>query len=464
MEPSQPTVEPTPTSTQTPTLVPLPDAIKTPAPPCVGNGESDKLCEARDVSDFDFFSASLGNTSATPSVEDVLEQGILLSGASPVHLAFRGTAQSDKIRCVWRGVARTLERREDSIRYWLGIGEDEALPLADEVERRFMASVSRLGPGYQAIAEANYKGLARGGLTPETMFMTCFVDFTVSEYLLGPTVVNPTTLTVAYDGLAEVASYDLYRRSHEGGWYDNEPLTPPGKYEDNLTEALAGVESALIGVMGGRESVVLLAPMGAYNTIAFEAWQAVEQWDLQTDSSNVVHAVRYGIFEGDPEYTQTLANLETRIDTASSTDDFANDRIENVSGLTQYYRDIGAYGDITPGDGSTATFTPAQPPAVLNCANGTAVTDASTNRGLVHDCEALLEGKDALRGTATLDWVATSAVTGWEGITTGGTPSRVTKVLLAGESLSGSIPSSLGRLFELTHLNLSSNSLTGEIP
>ena len=38
------------------------------------------------------------------------------------------------------------------------------------------------------------------------------------------------------------------------------------------------------------------------------------------------------------------------------------------------------------------------------------------------------------------------------------------RLLLASESLSGSIPSSLGRLLELTHLNLSSNSLTGNIP
>ena len=114
VEPSQPTAEPTitvtsvPTATPTPTIGPTP--IKTPAPTCVGNEESDKPCEPREVGDFDFFSASLGNTSATPSVEDVLEQGILLSGASPVHLAFRGTAQSDTVRCEWRGVARTLEQ------------------------------------------------------------------------------------------------------------------------------------------------------------------------------------------------------------------------------------------------------------------------------------------------------------------------------------------------------------------
>ncbi len=92
------------------------------------------------------------------------------------------------------------------------------------------------------------------------------------------------------------------------------------------------------------------------------------------------------------------------------------------------------------------------------------MTSPSVNRGLVHDCEALLEGKDTLRGTATLDWAATSAVTGWEDINTGGSPSRVTELDLSGESLSGSIPASLGRLFELTTLDLSSNSLTGDIP
>ena len=456
------TVEPTPT--RTPTAVALPDAIKTPVPPCVGNGESDKLCEARDVSGFGLFSDSLGHPSVTPSVEEVLEEGLELSGASPVHLAFRGTAQSDKIRCEWRGVARTIQQREKSIRYWLGMDEDEALPSPAEVERRFIDYVNRMDPRAQAVMEANLEGLAWGGLTPKTMFLTCFVDYTVSEYPLGPTEVTPATLTVAYDKLAEVASYDLYKRSHEGGRYDNEPLTPPGQFEANMAQVLVALESVLIHIVGGRESVVFLAPMGAYHAIAFEAWQVLEQWDLQTDENDVVHAVRYGVPEGDPEQTQTLASLKSRITTAAASDDHADDRIENASGLTQYYRDIGAYGDITPGGGSTATFTPAQPPAVLNCANGTAVTDASTNRGLVHDCEALLEGKDALRGTATLDWVATSAVMGWEGITTGGTPSRVTKVLLAGESLSGSIPSSLGRLFELTHLNLSSNSLTGEIP
>ena len=374
LEPAQPTAEPaltvtaeptpTPTSTSTPTPTIGPTPIKTPAPPCVVNEESDKPCEPRDVSEFGLFSDSLGHPSVTPSVEEVLEKGLELSGASPVHLAFRGTAQSDKIRCEWRGVARTIQQREKSIRYWLGMDEDEALPSPAEVERRFIDYVNRMDPRAQAVMEANLEGLAWGGLTPKTMFLTCFVDYTVSEYPLGPTEVTPATLTVAYDKLAEVASYDLYKRSHEGGRYGNEPLTPPGQFEANMAQVLVALESVLIHIVGGRESVVFLAPMGAYHAIAFEAWQVLEQWDLQTDENDVVHAVRYGVPEGDPEQTQTLASLKSRITTAAASDDHADDRIENASGLTQYYRDIGAYGDITPDDGSTATFTPAQPPGV----------------------------------------------------------------------------------------------------
>ena len=150
------------TPTRTPTPASLPDMAETLAPACVGNEESDKLCEARDVSDFDFFSASLGNTSATPSVEDVLEKGLELSEASPVHLAFRGTAQSDTVRCGWRGVARTIQQREKSIRYWLGMDEDEALPSPAEVERRFIDYVNRMDPRCSSRNGGKFRGTGLG--------------------------------------------------------------------------------------------------------------------------------------------------------------------------------------------------------------------------------------------------------------------------------------------------------------
>ena len=88
----------------------------------------------------------------------------------------------------------------------------------------------------------------------------------------------------------------------------------------------------------------------------------------------------------------------------------------------------------------------------------------SDNPALMRDCIELLGLKDALRGTAALNWSVDTAITGWDGVTMEGTPSRVTKLLLSSESLMGIIPSSLYSLDELTHLNLSSNSLTGEIP
>ena len=47
---------------------------------------------------------------------------------------------------------------------------------------------------------------------------------------------------------------------------------------------------------------------------------------------------------------------------------------------------------------------------------------------------------------------------------TSGTPTRVTKLELDSESLTGVIPTGLGSLFELTHLKLNSNTLTGSIP
>ena len=102
----------------------------------------------------------------------------------------------------------------------------------------------------------------------------------------------------------------------------------------------------------------------------------------------------------------------------------------------------------------------AQPPPPC----GLAVSDQANTPGLMRDCMTLLGAKDTLRGTATLNWSVDTAIGSWDGITAGGTPSRVTQVVLPSESLTGSIPAGLGTLFELTHLDLSSNSLTGEIP
>ena len=376
-------------------------------------------------------------------------------------LAVRGTASSQSVRCDWRGIARTPEQREEAIRFWLGLGEDDTIPEASYLETLFTIVLGTLGPEFQETAKSNLLAIARGGLSTDYLFLTCYADYSVHEYLLGD---GPSSLTVAYDRMGEAQSYDLYRREHEAGQFGEEPLLSRGEYESSLLEIVAEAEKSLIDRIGDYESVVFLAPMGAHNAIAVEAWQLVARWDLQTDEEGVVHAVRYGTSEGDLEHTQTLTNLETRIETAAGEDEFADERMENADELDDYYDDIGAYDDITPDDGETTTFTPAQPPEILTCASGTPVADPGDNPLLVHDCEVLLDNKATLAGTATLDWSADTTISDWEGVTTGGTPSRVAKVELSSKSLDGTIPAELGTLFELTTLDLSSNSLTGDIP
>ena len=98
------------------------------------------------------------------------------------------------------------------------------------------------------------------------------------------------------------------------------------------------------------------------------------------------------------------------------------------------------------------------------CWNGTAVPNLSTNPELVSDCTTLLAAKDALRGTATLNWSADSAITSWEGVTVKGTPSRVVEIILTDKSLDGTIPSELAKLTGLQSLHLYENRLTGSIP
>ena len=98
------------------------------------------------------------------------------------------------------------------------------------------------------------------------------------------------------------------------------------------------------------------------------------------------------------------------------------------------------------------------------CSNGTVVPSPESNPGLVEDCEQLMAAKDALRGTAALNWDGNLAITGWQGVTLSGSPQRVSRVNLSSLGLTGSIPTELGSLTELTNLNLHTNRLTGSIP
>ena len=100
---------------------------------------------------------------------------------------------------------------------------------------------------------------------------------------------------------------------------------------------------------------------------------------------------------------------------------------------------------------------------VVDCVTGGAVSNA-TNAGLVSDCEALLDARGTLAGSALLNWSWYTPIAQWDGVTISGTPRRVHKLYLQYKGLTGTIPPEIGGLSMLGSLDLSRNELSGEIP
>ena len=98
------------------------------------------------------------------------------------------------------------------------------------------------------------------------------------------------------------------------------------------------------------------------------------------------------------------------------------------------------------------------------CAAGAAVPNPSDNHGLVSDCNALLSARDALMGSASLNWSTELAIGQWDGVATDGSSKRVTELNLSEKGLDGEIPAELANLTNLKVLSLSDNELTGTIP
>ena len=311
------------------------------------------------------------------------------------------------------------------------------------------------------------------GYPQRSLLFLCYADVRVNGYILGS---GPPRLTV-------VVNFLFY----EHGSFAQKPLNRFPTEEENVEWSRSVLESVLRGEweygdasgIGGREVVLFIGPPHSHS---IEAWEVFDTWDVQRREDEtvvVVHPrrdywrwVRPADYETHrsalemelPAFTQAVATAsQARVADYGGRIALADiqSRAEGVdlpmlvtdaNRLRQFFTDVGAY--------SHPDGPPAQPP--LPC--GLVVPGQDHNADLMLECLALLAGKDALRGTATLNWSVDTAITSWDGITTSGTPSRVTELDLSGESLTGSIPAELGSLPELTKLDLSSNSLTGEIP
>lgn len=292
---------------------PPPNLTET-TPPCVGE---DDACKQRDASHFDMFHPDVGGAMfeyTIPTTEEIIERGMHAAGASPVHIAVRGATRDGSVRCAWRTVARTPKQREEAVRFWLGILTATPLPSPSELESTFNSYINRMDTKVREEMRTNFKPLAFGGVSNDALFLTCYVDYDVHEYLLGN---GANILTVAYDNISQGTSYALYKRSHAAGKYGSETLLTEQEYASQNAAAVSAAEGKFRDILDDQESVVFLAPMGAHNAIAIEVWQAVAQWDLQT-IDDVTTAVRYGADEQDAEYSQPLTAFKRRVTAAAA--------------------------------------------------------------------------------------------------------------------------------------------------
>ena len=475
-----PTPDPTPTSAPSPT--PTPTSTATPVPvtlsPEVPCTVPDVSCEPRDVSGVPAGTSARAAASGysppeVPTLEETLEKPSRWADGH-VDIVLRGTARPETFRCEWHGYALTNAEREAWLRGYLNLPATDPLPPRSEIESGMERRFAPLWEYWPPDAIAKQKAYIYGGLVEDIdLRIHCSADYHVHEYVLGD---GPSVVTVVYYPALLYKAYPMYQqlqrfhRELSGAAYGEEYTA--AEYRAELDRVAREAVSLLTPLFANRETILFLTPLAdaqLYRTIAVEGWSALPAYDLQMAEDGTVNAVAYGVPDGDPEQTQTLSNLKSRVTTAAASDAAAGERIANITGLTQYYRDIGAYEDITPYDDEDNPFTPAQPPpsTFTLCRDGGAVPRPDNNSQLLRDCAALLRAKDALRGTGALNWSHETQITTWDGVTVDRNQNDslyVRDLALANRGLNGFIPSALADMTGLRRLDLDDNALSGSLP
>ena len=283
--------------------------------------------------------------------------------------------------------------------------------------------------------------------TGDERSMKCYIDVRANEYIVGS---GPAILTVMF---FRWLYYD------EGGPYESLIQDGNTRADDELYFARDATD-----ILPGQEHILLLGPPA---DLSSEAWRLLGIWDVQRQADDTIVAVhphrdlwqrtrptdyqthRSSLELTLPTFRQNIAAAHQarmtenggRIGVATNLPSL----VDNANQLGQYYTSVGA-------------TTPAQPPPPC----GLVVADQFNNPGLMNDCTALLESKDALRGTGSLNWSTSATIADWDGVTVGA--DRVLTLDLDDESLTGTLSRRLGDLTGLTTLKLADNSLTGHIP
>ena len=288
----------------------------------------------------------------------------------------------------------------------------------------------------------------------------------------------------AYDGGADITSYDLryipsdVQDKSDANWTVEEGVWNSGALEytlDGLTNGvrydlqIRGVNEAGNGPWSVTAAGILVGSASDQQVITNVPPEFTEG-DRTTRSvaENATAGTNIGTpIEASDANDDVLTYTLGGVDAASFDIDASNGQL-----ITKADVDAGTNSrytvEVTATDPSLATATITVIIIVADvshdCAGGGAVVD-SANTGLISDCEALLEARDTLAGSASLNWSENTPITDWDGIRgLEGSPERVTRLYLHSKGLSGAISPELGRMSSITHLYLHRNQLSGTIP
>lgn len=283
------------------------------------------------------------------------------------------------------------------------------------------------------------------------------------EVLLKSPSGEVSELAVPFDTYSRFGIFAPLNGAHQFGSAKHLGEDPNGEWELQVTDRIPVVDGTFIGfiiTVYGHERApgvptldsVEVHPGGGMLDVAWTAPDEIGDSDITTYDIRYIPA---DADETDPA-NWTILDGVWSADTGGELEY----RVTGLTDGTEYNVQVRAVNSAGGGLWSNAD---SGTPRTSACVVGEAVRD-KTNAGLIHDCEALLEARDTLAGSATLNWSTDTRIWAWDGVIREGDPLRVTKLILRDRNLDGTIPSALGKLSSLVVLNLHSNMLSGTIP
>lgn len=257
------------------------------------------------------------------------------------------------------------------------------------------------------------------------------------DWVALPTVTAASTTFSPTDGPACATTYDFRVRAYgDATTYLAQWGTPSG--EESVTTGACNRPPTF---QASTYSLPISSTATASTTVG-----AVTATDPDSDS------LSYTIIGGNGQNTFAIGATTGQITVAST-----------LGSATPAFHALTV--QVSDGRGGIATARVGVPLLRAECSNGTVVPRPASHPGLVRDCSLLLAAKDELRGSATLNWNASTPITNWTGVTLQPNPdAHVSMILLTDVDLTGTIPAALGGLADLIRLDLDENQLTGAIP